>query len=105
MKQPFEIKFDFPLAHSDLIVSLRATAEIHHSDVYFIVRNFHLSGTEPQEQNISMIPDQEIKFIRRDSGRVWVHRESLRESMLSLSIGKAIEKFARERGWDLEREK
>jgi hypothetical protein len=105
MKQPFEIKFDFPLAHSDLTVPLRATAEIHHSDIYFIVRNFNLAGTETQKPDVYMIPDQEIKFIRRDSERVWVHRESERESMLSRSIGKAIEKFAKEKDWNLDHEK
>ena len=93
MKSPFEIEFDFPLAHSDLIVSLGATVHIHHSEIYYVVNNFHFAGAEPKENEVSMIPEQEIKSTHRDGSTVWVHRESERESQLSIAIVKAIEKY------------
>lgn len=100
MKQPFEIRFDFPLANSDLIVSLRATAEIHHSEIYYVVKNFHLANNQPKKNEVSMIPEQEIKQIERDGQTVWVHKESERESLLSLAMGKAIDELMKENGKD-----
>ena len=93
MNPPFEIEFDFPLAHSDLIVSLRATAEIHHSEIYYVVKNFHFAGAKPKENEVSMIPEQEIKSVNRNGNAIWVHRESERESQLSKAIGKSLEKY------------
>jgi hypothetical protein len=93
MNQPFEIKFDFPLAHSDLIVSLRATAEVHHSVVYYIIKDFHFAGNLPRKNDISIIPEQEVMPVDRDGQRVWVHRESKRESYLSIAIGKSIDAY------------
>jgi hypothetical protein len=92
VKQPLEIKFDFPLAHSNLIVSLKATAELHHSDPYYIVDGFRFVGAEPRKREPSVLPAQEIKQIKRSGVRVWVHRDSERESLLSLALGRAIEK-------------
>ncbi len=110
MNQQFEIKFDFALAHSDLIISLSATAELHHSDPYYVIDNFHFAGIKPKESEVSIIPAQEIKQITRGDTKVWVHRDSERESMLSLAIGKTIERSAknhmnnnhrdRARGWN-----
>lgn len=93
MKQPFEIKFDFPVAESDLKVSLKATAELHHSDPYFLVSNFYLENYNSIRDHYSILPDQEIKRIKRGQSKVWVHRDSERESLLSLEIGAAIEKM------------
>lgn len=91
MKQRFEIKFDFAIAHSDHIIPLMATAELHHSIPYYVVDNFDVVGTGRHKNRTSIIPAQEIKLIQRNSRNVWVHRESERESMLSIAIGKAIE--------------
>ena len=92
MEQPFEIKFDFPLAHSDLIISLKATAELHHSDPYYVIDNFHFASVKPKRQDPSVLPSQELKQISRAGSTVWVHCDSERESLLSIAIGKAIEK-------------
>lgn len=98
MNQPFEIKFDFALAHSDLIISLSATADLHHSDPYYVVDNFHLASSTPTKNGLSIIPAQEIKKIKRGDAEVWVHKDSERESMLSLAIGRAIDGVVKEDG-------
>ena len=92
MEKPFEIKFDFPLAHSDLFISLKATAELHHSEPYFIIDNFRFASAKPRKNDPSILPAQEIKETRRGNVRTWVHCDSERESLLSLAIGRAIEK-------------
>ncbi|HUR64971.1 MAG TPA: hypothetical protein VMZ03_01365 [Chitinophagaceae bacterium] len=92
MEQPFEIKFDFPLAHSDLYISLKATAELHHSDPYYVIDNFYFAPTDLKKSDLSILPAQEIKQIRRGGSKVWVHCDSERESLLSMALGKAIEK-------------
>ena len=91
MKQPFEIIFDFPLADPDFIISLNATAELHQSDPYFVVDNFHLATSKAKMDEPSILPAQEIKLVREGSGKIWVHKDSGRETKLSMAIGKAIE--------------
>jgi hypothetical protein len=92
MKQPFEIEFDFPLAGSDLIISFKAKATLHHSDPYYVVEDFHNASIRPHENDPSVFPSQEIRQVDRSSSCVWVHKDSDRESLLSLAIGKGIEK-------------
>ena len=91
--KPFEIKFDFPLAHSDLIVSLKATAELHHSDPYYVFDDFRFAGSRGRPRTPSILPRQEIKLIGRGRQKVWVHKDSERESLLSITMGKAIERM------------
>ena len=95
MNRPFEIDFDFPLAHSDLIISLRATAELHHSDPYYVVDDFYVRDSKKPE--LSILPSQQIKKVTRGTAKVWVHKDSGRESLLSIAIGKAIENAMRQR--------
>lgn len=92
MKQPFEITFDFPVAESNLKISLRATAELHHSDPYYVVGNFYLEHYNSDREQYSVLPEQVIKRMKRGNTYVWVHRDSERESLLSLAIGAAIER-------------
>lgn len=92
MEKPFEIKFDFPLAHSDLTITLKATAELHHSDPYYVIDAFHFASQKPLKDQVSVLPAQEIKRIKRGTSHAWVHRDSDRESLLSIAIGRAIEK-------------
>jgi hypothetical protein len=91
MNQPFEIKFDFALAHSDLIISLSATAELHHSTPYYVVDHFHFPGMRPGKEDLFVLPPQEITQVTRCDKKIWVHKDSERESLLSQAIGKAIE--------------
>jgi hypothetical protein len=97
MSQPFEIEFDFPLAHSDLIVSLKASAELHHSQPYFFVHNFYTASVRSALDSPSVLPPQEIKRIKRDGRYVWVHKDSEKESVLSLAIGKGIDEALKKR--------
>jgi hypothetical protein len=92
MSKPFEIKFDFPVADSRLRISINATAELHYSDRYYLVTDFHVEKEKHPVRQHSIFPDQEIKYIKRDGSGVWVHEDSERESLLSLAIGKGIEK-------------
>ena len=89
--RPFEIKFDFPVASSNLKISLNATVEPHHSEPYYLVRNFHLTDNEKDKGYHSMLPDQEIKRIGRNGSYTWGHKDSERESELSIAIGLGIE--------------
>jgi len=89
--RPFEIKFDFPVASSDLKISLNATAELHHSEPYYKIRHFYLTKGEKNNEHHSVLPDQEIKRIKRNGSYVWVHKDSERESDLSIAIGAGIE--------------
>ena len=97
MEQPFEIKFDFALAHSDLIISLTATAELHHSDPYYVVDHFHFDGGDLAKDDLSVLPAQEIKQVIRGGTRVWVHKDSERESVLSLALGRSIDRTLQDR--------
>ena len=89
--RPFEIKFDFPVASSNLKISLNATVEIHHSEPYFLVRNFYFPESKKENGHHSVLPEQEIKRIKRDGSYSWVHKDSEQESELSLAIGRGIE--------------
>jgi hypothetical protein len=89
----FEIKFDFPVASSNLKISLNAIAELHHSEPYFVVHNFYLANNKSDlgHQQHANLPDQEIRRIKRDGSFVWVHKDSEKESELSLAIGARLE--------------
>jgi len=95
--KPFEIKFDFPLAHSDIIISLKATAELHHSQPYYVVDHFQEISSKAALHEPSILPPQEIKHIERNSANVWVHKDSEKESVLSIAIGKGIEEAIKNR--------
>jgi hypothetical protein len=88
---PFEIKFDFPVASSNLKISLNATVELHHSAPYFSVHDFYLADEARNNEYHSVLPEQEIKRIRRNGTCIWVHKDSEKESELSIAIGNGIE--------------
>jgi hypothetical protein len=92
MEQPFEIRFDFPLASSDLIISLSATAELHHSDPWYRVDNFRFADNRHHENISPVLPPIEIKQIQQGSLTSWVHRDSEKETLLSMAAGNAIER-------------
>jgi hypothetical protein len=94
MKKPFEIIFDFPLADPDFIITLKATAELHHSQPYYVVDDFHLIESKTPMTEASILPPQEIKLIEEGSEKLWVHKDSGRETLLSMALGKAIEKVS-----------
>jgi hypothetical protein len=88
VEKPFNIKFDFPINNSDVVIGLNAKVELHHSDPYYVVHSFSIPGSK-QSPSVSVLPPQEIKYMK-GWGR-WVHKDSERESLLSIAIGRAIE--------------
>src|ERR1700754_1957025 len=90
MEEPFKIKFDFSIAHTDVIVSLSATPQLHHSIPYYIVEGFSFASLK-QGESVSVLPPQEVRLLKKGKLRMWVHKDSERESLLSKAIGKAIE--------------
>ena len=95
--KPFDIKFDFPLAHSEIIISLKATAELHHSQPYYVVDRFQEVSSKAGRHDPSILPPQEIKQVERNSAKVWVHKDSEKESVLSIAMGKGIEEAMKNR--------
>lgn len=91
MEKPFYIQFEFPVAHSAFTVTLKATAELHHSDPYYVIHSFQYTENDRLNASISVLPTQEIKRLKKGRSVTWVHKDSERESLLSLAIGKAIE--------------
>ena len=89
--RPFEIKLDFPVASSDLKISLNATAVLHHSEPYYVVHNFYLTDNRKNKDQHSVLPEQQVKRIKRNGVPVWVHKDSEKESDLSIAIGAGIE--------------
>lgn len=97
MRKPFEISFDFPMASSNLKISLHATVETHHSEPYFLVHNFYFPEHKGNSDRPSVLPGQEIIRIKRNGFYSWVHKDSRQESELSLAIGHGIEALLSEK--------
>jgi hypothetical protein len=91
MKEAFEIIFDFSLAPSNFVVTLRAKVELHRSGQHYLVSDFHPVHTKPGNNHPSSLPPQEVKRIKTKRGHSWVHRDSDKETLLSIAIGKAID--------------
>ena len=87
----FEINFDFPVASSNLKISLNATAELHHSEPYFEVHDFYLANNKKDNEHHSILPAQQVKRMGNDGSYLWVHKDSEKSSELSIAIGKGIE--------------
>lgn len=90
--RPFEIKFYFPVASSNLKISLNATAELHHSEPFYMVHDFYLANSKKDNEYHSVLPEQEVKLIKRNDSYMWVHKDSGQASELSIAIGQGIEK-------------
>lgn len=91
MENQFEIRFNFPLEHSQHTIPLQATVQLHHLDPYYVVDAFRFEGTNTSAKRLSLLPVVEIKRLKKENRSVWVHKDSERESALSQAIGKAIE--------------
>lgn len=98
MDRPFEIIFDFPLENSSYTITLKAIAQLHHSEPYYVIDSFSFDETSlPRSLKSldSLIPPIELKYIKTSKKGKWVHKDSERESELGRAIGKAIEKSGR----------
>ena len=81
----YNIAFDFLSDNGRLKVHLLADVELHHSQPYYIVRNFKTIGREVS----SGLPEVRL---RRING-LWVHTDSGKVSDLSTAIGQAIDAY------------
>jgi hypothetical protein len=81
----YSIAFNFRLDNSNLTVPLTADIEVHHSDTFYIVKNFR---TKTQKER-SVLPDVRIK----KANGVWVHCDSGKETTLSMEVGDAIDRY------------
>jgi hypothetical protein len=79
------IAFNFRLDHSNLTVPLTADIEVHHSDTFYVVKNFR---TKAQKER-SVLPDVRIK----KANGIWVHCDSGKETTLSMEVGDAIDRY------------
>lgn len=79
----FTICFDFLVDTARVSIPLEADVQEHHSETFFIVRNFRIPG----HSNHQILPEITI---RQRKGQ-WVHTDSGKATDLSMAIGKAIE--------------
>ncbi|HEY4151630.1 MAG TPA: hypothetical protein VGM41_21975 [Chitinophagaceae bacterium] len=84
----YKIAFDFTLDNSTIVIPLTAKVELHHSTSYYVISNFQTL----RKQERTLFPDLKI---RKKFG-TWVHIDSEKETHLSETIGKAIEKHEQE---------
>ena len=71
-------------------IALQASVTLHHSEPYYVVEAFHFADADSSQR--SVLPVMQLKKIEIADGRtVWVHKDSERESELSVAIGKAID--------------
>jgi hypothetical protein len=78
----YEIDFVSPLDGVRRDLCLSADVEVHHSDLFYVVKNIRRKGGK-----VSLLPDMTIKKLK--SG--WVHTDSEKDTQLSKAAGKAIE--------------
>ena len=85
INRTYTIAFNFRLDNSNLTISLTADIEEHHSDTYYVIKNFR---TQSQKER-SVLPDVRIKKVKG----MWVHCDSGKETALSMEVGNAIDKY------------
>jgi len=88
-QQPFDIWFEYPMSEN-ILIKLTARVQLHHSDPYYVISDFFLQKTAAGKP---MLPEISIKALRRENGISWVHTDSGKETILSMTIGKAIEAY------------
>jgi hypothetical protein len=91
MADPFIIYFSYPLAESSVVFRLQAVATLHHSDPYYVVNNFRVSGKP--DTKYDMLPEVKIRKQKEEDGSsVWVHCDSGRPTELSILLGSEIDR-------------
>src|SRR5215831_7944347 len=85
--QSFNVEFDYPLSGT-ITLKITAAVELHHSQPHYRVSNFHFKN---HMQTNALLPDIDIMAIKQKNEISWVHTDSMKETILSCRIGKAIE--------------
>ncbi|MDO6430423.1 hypothetical protein Q4E93_07490 [Flavitalea sp. BT771] len=81
----FTVQFHYSIGNESFSMLLLADVELHHFAAYYTAKNFRSAG----KKGPSLLPEQEI---RRWNSH-WVHKDSNKETSLSLAIGKAIDHY------------
>jgi hypothetical protein len=85
IKRNYSIAFSFRLDKSNLTIPLTADVEVHHSETFYVIKNFR---TQSQKER-SVLPDVRIK----KANGMWVHCDSGKETTLSMKVGEAIDRY------------
>jgi hypothetical protein len=85
INRTYSIAFNFRLDNSNLTIPLNADVEIHHSETFYVVKNFRTASQKER----SILPDVRIKKVNG----VWVHCDSSKETTLSKEVGEAIDRY------------
>ena len=83
----FEVQFSYLV--EDLNLKLSADVELHQSVPHYLVTNIQLAESSRKGP---LLPDISIKAIMTEDGLKWVHTDSETETILSMLIGKEIER-------------
>lgn len=91
----FKINFDMPIRGSNITIPMTATAELHHSEPYYVLRNIEIVKKQPGIETEGVFI-RELKIKKRKEGHdtMWLHCDTGRESDLSRSAGRAIEEYS-----------
>ena len=81
----FTVQFHYFVGNEILNMQLIADVEMHHFAAYYTAKNFRSAG----QKGPSLLPEQEIRRCERH----WVHKDTNKETALSLAIGKAIDHY------------
>ncbi|MDF2380698.1 hypothetical protein JMG10_04425 [Nostoc ellipsosporum NOK] len=92
MNKAITISFNFPLEESRYVLTLEATVEQIAVDPVYRVYDFRITG---RKTGLPLLPPQEIKPIPLPAAdgtqKIWVHKDSEKESAISRALGNAIE--------------
>jgi len=82
-KKTYSLAFSYAVEGGRLKVDLTADVEEHHSDIWYIVKNFRIRSSG----KLTQLPEVQLIKVKGS----WVHRDSRKESELSRVIGAAID--------------
>lgn len=83
----FSVEFNYTLSEN-VILRLTAHVQLHHSIPHYRISDFHFKS---YPSGHPLLPDIDIVAIKKKDGISWVHSDSLKETLLSVAVGKAIE--------------
>jgi hypothetical protein len=84
--ESFHIAFAFMVDPQFPEVQLTAEVEVHHSTLFYVVRNFRV----PRHGDRIVLPEISIKKVNDQ----WVHLDSGHPTSLSMAAGRAIDTVA-----------
>jgi hypothetical protein len=83
----FTVDFDYSLSET-ITLKISASVQLRHSQPHYHISDFHVLNNS---KGRSLLPDINIMAIKKGNTISWVHTDSLKETILSTAIGKAIE--------------